>query len=95
MASLLKKLVDDTDQSSFKLTAQEIKQETDLILHKAAYLYEYIDSQEQFKEKVLPPKEAFYSKLSDETISQKDDHVQQVWKSFNCKTLGDYYDLYL
>ena len=41
-------------------------------------------------------KEAFYSKLSDETISHQEyDHAQQVWKSFKCKTLGDYYDLYL
>ena len=60
-----------TDKSSFKLIVQEFKQETDLILRKVDYPYEYIDSQERFKETVLPPKEAFYSKLSDETISQK------------------------
>ena len=34
--------------------------------------------------------------LTDETISQNDyDHAQQVWKSFNCKPLGGYHDLYL
>ena len=88
--------MDDTDKSSFKLTTQEFKQEADLILRKGVFPYEYIDSQERFDETALPPKEAFSSKLSNETISQKDyDHVQQVWKSFNCKTLGDYYDLYL
>ena len=44
----------------------------------------------------LPPIEAFYSKLTDETITNKDyEHVQQVWNKFNCKTLGDYHDLYL
>ena len=75
MASLLKKFVYATDKSTFNLTIQKLKQETDLILHKGAYPYEYIDSQERFKETVLPPKEAFYSKVSDETISQKDyDH---------------------
>ena len=78
------------DKSSFNLTAQEFKEETDLILPKGVYPYEYIDSQERFKEIVLPPKEAFYSKLSDETISQKDyNHALKVWNSFNCKTLGD------
>ena len=85
-----------TNKSSFKLTAQDFKQETDLILGKGVYPYEYIDNQERFKETVLPPKEAFCSKLSDGTISQKDyNHAQQVWKSFNCKKLGDNHDLYL
>ena len=82
--------------SSFKLTTREFKQETDLIVRKGVYPYEYIDSLERFNETALPPKEAFYIKLCDETISQKDyDHAQQVWKSFNCKTLGDYHELYL
>ena len=66
IASSLEKLVDATDKSSFKLTAQEYMQKTDLILHKGVYPYEYIDRQEWFKETVLLPKEAFYSKLSDE-----------------------------
>ena len=84
--------MDATDKSSFKLTAQEFKEETELILHKDVYRYEYIDSQERLQKTVLAPKEEFYSKLSDETISQNDyDHAQQVWKSFNCKTLGDYH----
>ena len=44
--------------------------------HNGVYPYEYIDNQERFKETKLPPIEAFYSKLSDETISQKDyDHA--------------------
>ena len=48
------------------------------------------------KKTELPPIEAFYSKLSDETISQKDyNHAHQVWKEFNCNTIGDYHDLYL
>ena len=96
MAFSLEKLVDAIDKASFKLTTQEFNQVTDLILRKGVYSYKYIDSQEKFKETVLPPKEAFNSKLTDETISQKDyDHSQEVWKSLNCKTLGDYHDLYL
>ncbi|MEW8615643.1 MAG: DNA polymerase, partial [Candidatus Thiodiazotropha sp.] len=43
----------------------------------------------------LPPKEAFYSKLSDAHISDEDyTHAQKVWATFGCKTLGDYSDLY-
>ena len=63
MASSQEKLVDATDKSSFKLTTQEFKQEKDINLRKGVYQYEYIDSQERFKETVLLPKEAFYSKL--------------------------------
>ena len=50
---------------------------------------------ERFNEIQLPPKEAFYSKLSGEDISDEDhEHAQQVWKEFGMKTLRDYHDLY-
>ena len=69
---------------------------TDTILRKGVYPYEYIDSQERFDETQLPPIEKFYSSLTDESITQKDyEHAQTVWKTFKCKTLGDYHDLYL
>ena len=49
----------------------------------------------RFDETQLPPKEAFFSKLSDEDINEADyAHAQQVWKTFGCKTKGDYSDLY-
>ena len=48
-----------------------------------------------YEETQLPPKEAFYSKLSDENINEADyTHARQVWTTFGCKTLGDYSDLY-
>ena len=50
-----------------------------------------MDSWERFEETALPPKEVFYSKLSDEHISDSDyAHAQQVWKTFECRTLGNY-----
>ena len=43
----------------------------------------------------IPPKEAFYSKLNLEYITDKDyAHVQKVWKVFETKNLGEYHDLY-
>ena len=96
MASSLEKLVDATDKSNFKITKQEFGDKTGVILRKGVYPYEYIDSHERFNETQLPPIETFYSKLSDETVSQNDyEYAQNVWKEFNCKTLGDYHDLYL
>ena len=108
MASSLEKLVDTTDKSSFKPKAQEFKQETDLILRKGVYPYWYTDSRERlyqfliFAPLLTKNKNSsttqwdIHSKLSDKTISRKDyDHAKQVWKSFNCKILGDAHDHYL
>ena len=66
------------------------------LLRKGIYPFEYMDSFERFNETQLPSIDKFYSNLSDENITQKDyEHAQKVWKEFNCKTLGDYHDLYL
>ena len=55
-----------------------------------------MNSIKQLKETKLPPKEAFYSKLNDKEISDKDyEHAHNVWKTFNCQTLQDYHDIYL
>ena len=54
-----------------------------------------MDSWARYEETKLPPKEAFYSKLSDTNINEADyAHAQQVWATFGCKTLGDYSDMY-
>ena len=96
MASSLEKLVDATDKSDFKITKSQFGDKTDLLLRKGVYPYEYIDSFDRFDETQLPPIDKFYSSLTDESIKQKEyDHAQEVWKQLNCKTLGDYHDLYL
>ena len=67
-----------------------------LLLRKGVYPYEYMDSWEKFDETTLPPKEAFYSNLNLEDISDEDyAHAQKVWKVFEIKNLGDYHDLYV
>ena len=96
MASSLEKMVDATDKSDFKLTRKEFGDRTEILLRKGVYPYEYITSLERFNKPQLPTIDKFYSKLSDESVSQKDyEHAQKVWKEFNCQTLGDYHDLYL
>ena len=55
-----------------------------------------MDSWERFEETQLPEKETFYSKLTDENISDGDyEHAKKVWEMFGCKNLGDYHDLYV
>ena len=67
-----------------------------LLLRKSVYPYEYMNIWEKFDETLMPPKEADYSKLNEESISDADyAHVQKVWEVFEIKNLGDYHDLYV
>jgi hypothetical protein len=44
----------------------------------------------------LPPKDMFYSSLTGEGINDEEyDRAQNVWKTFDMKTMRDYHDLYL
>ena len=55
-----------------------------------------MDSWKKFDETTIPPKEAFYSELNLEDISDEDyAHVQKVWEVFEIINLGEYYDLYV
>ncbi|KAK3731608.1 hypothetical protein QZH41_004848 [Actinostola sp. cb2023] len=67
-----------------------------LLLRKGVYPYDYMDNIEKFKEPQLPPKEAFYSKLTEEHISDDDyQHAQNMYTTFHLQNLGEYHDLYL
>ena len=66
-----------------------------LLLRKGVYPYEYMDSWERFDETSLPDKEALYSSLNMENISDVDHkRVKRVFKNLSNKNLGDYHDLY-
>ena len=59
-----------------------------LLLRKGIYFYEHLDSWEIFDENTIRPKEAFYSKLNLENITDKDyEHVKKVWEAFEKKIL--------
>ena len=48
-----------------------------------------MDSWEKFDETSIPPKEAFYSELNEEGISDADyEHFQKVWEVFKIKTMA-------
>ena len=54
-----------------------------------------MDNWEKFDETTAPPKEAFYSQLKLEDISDADyAYAQKVWEVFGIKNPGEYYDLY-
>ena len=67
-----------------------------LLLRKGVYPYEYMDNWERCNETSLPNKESFYSNLNLENIDDIDyRHVNNVFKRFKLKNLGEYHDLYV
>ncbi|XP_072023065.1 uncharacterized protein [Amphiura filiformis] len=96
MASGLSKLVDNL--SNFP-TMEEFfpsEEKRRLLVRKGVYPYDHVNSLEKLQETRLPLKEAFYSKLIEEEISDEDyQHAQKVWNAFDMKTMREYHDLYL
>ena len=67
-----------------------------LLLRKGVYPYEYMNSFERFFETSLPDKDAFYSNLNMEGITEIDyRHAKNTFNKFNNNNLGDYHDLHV
>ena len=96
MGTSLETLVNNLPKDGFNnLENYYTGKEAELIKRKGFYPYEYMDTVERFKETELPPKKAFYSRLSGKGISKTDyKHALNVWNTFNMKTLSEYHDLY-
>ena len=64
-----------------------------LLLRKGPY--DYVDCLQKLDETCHPPKEAFYSKLTGEGITDEDyQHAHTIWKEFNIESIEDYHKLY-
>ena len=96
MAASLDSLVNNLPKHAFNNVKRYYKgDKLSLLTRKGVYLYEYMNSPEKLKETKLPPREAFYSRLNDEGISDEDyTHAQKVWETFEMKNLEDYHNLY-
>ena len=97
MAASLDNLVKNLPKDSFKnLTEFYEGEQLDLIKRKGVFPYDWFDNFGKLSADNLPPKEAFHSILNDSGISEEDYlHAQNVWGTFNMKTMRDYHDLYL
>ena len=89
-------LVSNTPKENLKIINKHYPPEqAKLIKQKGFFPYEYLDTIEKLKDTKPPPRKAFYSKLSGSGITEKNyNHVLNVWKTFNMKTLKDYLKLY-
>jgi hypothetical protein len=67
-----------------------------LLVSKGVYPYEYMTGPDKFMETELPPKDKFYSRLTEEDVTDDEyERARAIWSHFNCKTLRDYHDIYL
>ena len=65
------------------------------LLRKGVYQDNYVDCIQKLDETSLPPKQAFYSKLTGEGITDENyQHAHTVWKEFNIESMMDYHNLY-
>lgn len=68
------------------------KEKLDMVLQKGIYPYSYCTSVRQMKKTTkLPPIKAFYSHLTEETVSKSEyQFAKKVWKKYKCSNLIDY-----
>lgn len=82
----------------FKITRQYIikDNEFNLLLRKGVYPYDYMTDGSKFEVTQLPPKEAFFNKLTNSHITDEEyAHAQEVWKVCGIKTMLDYHNVYM
>eukprot|EP00116_Pleurobrachia_bachei_P001435 sb/3461697/ len=92
LASNLKKSGID----KFPSLKKQFPEKCELLAEKGVFFYDYATAFSVFEEKDLPPKEAFYSQLSESHISEKDyQRAQDVYKAMECRNLLDYMHLYV
>ena len=95
MSASLEKLVANLPSGGF-VNLEAHTDHTELLERKGVYPYDYVDSPARLEETQLPPKSAFYNRLTETDISETDyAHAQEVWATFDLNTLGDYHDLYM
>ncbi|XP_046570763.1 uncharacterized protein LOC124279013 [Haliotis rubra] len=89
--NLLKKGAD-----SFVYLKEQFPQHVDLLTRKLPFPYEHMDSWETLNETCLPSKEAFYSSLTEQGVSEDDyAFAHQLWHTFQCQSMSDFMRLYV
>jgi hypothetical protein len=97
LESLVESLSKSCDEPYDKFKHTRLHMGTnELLFAKGVFPYEYFNSLDKFDETSLPPKDAFYSNLTMESISD-DDYLraQNIWQTFECRTFKQYHDHYL
>ena len=102
--SSLDTLASNLEDNDFKhLTSEFGIDKLEILKRKNAYTYEWVDSYKNFKHPSLPGKKYFYSSLKDGkrdrsneyTSDEQNQHLQNVWNTFNFNTFEDFHNHYL
>ena len=93
----LDSLVSTLHDDDFIHTGTEFQDEQlKLMKKKGIFPYDYFNSIDRLDEPQLPNRRHFYNKLTDKRCKLRDYfRARLVWQTFQCKTFGDYHDLYL
>jgi hypothetical protein len=86
-----------SDSKKYSLKKQfPLKEQFNFMKTKNSFPHDHINSFQQFSEVSFPKKDGFYDRLHDEQISDANyRRSEQIWSTFNCRTIGDYFKLYL
>ena len=69
-------------------------EDLDLLTDKGVYPYDYMNSFDKFRDKELPPKNAFYSNLTECDIADEEyEKAKIIWEHFGIKNPGQHHDL--
>jgi len=80
----------------FNSMKKEFPEHMDKLCRKGYYPYEWLDDNEKFNYIGLPPKEKFYSTLTQKNISDEEyKHACSVYEALGCKSFLDYHLAYL
>ena len=67
----------------------------DTLCLKGYYPYEWVDDSDKLNHEGLPPKEAFYSTLTQQSITVEEyKHALNVYETMGCKTFKYDHELY-
>ena len=102
MNESLDKLSQNLPEDAFELLdnhfAQWPQENINLLKQKASFPYSYVDSFSKLEETKLPERELWTNSLDQFTVSVASEEYNracEVFKKFDCKTIGEYYDIYL
>lgn len=97
LGSSLDALVKTTDKNELRMTQRFFTgSKFDLMREKGVFPYEYVTSFEKLEETSLPPKDQFFSSLTEQGITDEEyDRALKVWDAMGCDTLGSYAEAYL
>jgi len=63
----------------------------DFLFQKGVFPYEYFTDVSKFQETELPPKDAFFNRLTNESLTDADyERAHKVWNHYDMKNLQQY-----